>query len=194
MKTKSLVLALFLGVALLVGCGNNGTTNDTTNKGATTEEKENTNTNNPGDADVVSSASLASDEETLKKALKDSWIVLLKNDITTSKDLVVEGDFTKPDKKDSSKMVPAGRTIALYENDDNNTTKSYTLTTPKITVKSKDTKIEGGTIIGDVYVEAEGFELENAKIEGNVYFSKQEYKDSFEMDDKSTVTGVQEVK
>ena len=43
MKTKSLVLALFLGVALLVGCGNNGTTNDTTNKGATTEEKENTN-------------------------------------------------------------------------------------------------------------------------------------------------------
>ena len=135
-----------------------------------------------------------SDEETLKKALKDSWIVLLKNDITTSKDLVVEGDFTKPDKNDSSKMVPAGRTIALYENDDNNTTKSYTLTTPKITVKSKDTKIEGGTIIGDVYVEAEGFELENAKIEGNVYFSKQEYKDSFEMDDKSTVTGVQEVK
>lgn len=194
MKTKSLVLALFLGVALLVGCGNNGTTNDTTNKGATTEEKENTNTNNPVDADVVSSASLASDEETLKKALKDSWIVLLKNDITTSKDLVVEGDFTKPDKNDSSKMVPAGRTIALYENDDNNTTKSYTLTTPKITVKSKDTKIEGGTIIGDVYVEAEGFELENAKIEGNVYFSKQEYKDSFEMDDKSTVTGVQEVK
>ena len=194
MKTKSLVLALFLGVALLVGCGNNGTTNDTTNKGATTEEKGNTNTNNPGDADVVSSASLASDEETLKKALKDSWIVLLKNDITTSKDLVVEGDFTKPDKNDSSKMVPAGRTIALYENDDNNTTKSYTLTTPKITVKSKDTKIEGGTIIGDVYVEAEGFELENAKIEGNVYFSKQEYKDSFEMDDKSTVTGVQEVK
>ena len=194
MKTKSLVLALFLGVALLVGCGNNGTTNDTTNKGATTEEKENTNTNNPGDADVVSSSSLASDEETLKKALKDSWIVLLKNDITTSKDLVVEGDFTKPDKNDSSKMVPAGRTIALYENDDNNTTKSYTLTTPKITVKSKDTKIEGGTIIGDVYVEAEGFELENAKIEGNVYFSKQEYKDSFEMDDKSTVTGVQEVK
>ena len=91
-------------------------------------------------------------------------------------------------------MVPAGRTIALYENDDNNTTKSYTLTTPKITVKSKDTKIEGGTIIGDIYVEAEGFELENAKIEGNVYFSKQEYKDSFEMDDKSTVTGVQEVK
>lgn len=198
MKAKSLAVALFLGVAVLVGCSTTNTQdknqNNTTNNGITTGDKGNLTTENPGDTDVVSSASLASDEETLKKALKDSWIVLLKNDITTSKDLVVEGDFTKPDKNDSSKMVPAGRTIALYENDDNNTTKSYTLTTPKITVKSKDTKIEGGTIIGDVYVEAEGFELENAKIEGNVYFSKQEYKDSFEMDDKSTVTGVQEVK
>lgn len=195
MKIKSFLLALFLGVALLVGCSNNdGTTNDTTNNGTTTEDKGNSTTENPGDTDVVSSASLASDEETLKKALKDSWIVLLKNDITTDKDIVVEGDFTKPDKNDSNKMVPAGRTIALYENGDNNTTKSYTLTTPKVTVKSKDTKIEGGAIIGDIYVEADGFELENAKIEGNVYFSKQEYKDSFKMDDKSTVTGVQEVK
>ena len=198
MKTKSLVLALFLGVALLVGCSNTNTKdknqNDTTSNGVTTENKGNATTNNPGDADVVSSASLASDEETLQKALKDSWIVLLKNDITTSKDIIVEGDFTKPDKNDSNKMVPAGRTIAIYENGDNNTTKSYTLTTPKVTIKSKDTKIEGGTIVGDVYVESDGFELENAKVEGNVYFSKQEYKDSFKMDDKSTVTGVQEVK
>lgn len=194
MKTKSLIVALFLGLTLLVGCGNNGTANNTTNNGTTTEDKGNSITENSGDTDIVSSASLASDEETLKKALKDSWIVLLKNDITTDKEIVVEGDFTKPDKNDSNKMVPAGRTIALYENGDNNTTKSYTLKTPKVTIKSKDTKIEGGTIVGDVYVEADGFEIENAKVEGNVYFSKQEYKDSFKMDDKSTVTGVQEVK
>lgn len=194
MKIKSLLLALFLGLFLLVGCSNNNTTNDTTNNGTATEDNGNSITDNSGDSDVVSSASLASDEATLQKALKDSWIVLLKNDITTSKDLVVEGDFTKPDTNDSSKMVPAGRTIALYENDDSNTTKSYTLTTPKITIKSKDTKIEGGTIIGDIYVENNGFELQNSKIEGNVYFSKQEYKDSFKMDEKSAVTGVQEVK
>lgn len=198
MKAKSLAVALFLGVAVLVGCSTTNTQdknqNNTTNNGITTGDKGNLTTENPGDTDVVSSASLASDEETLKKALKDSWIVLLKNDITTDKDIVVEGDFTKPDKNDSNKMVPAGRTIALYENGDNNTTKSYTLTTPKVTVKSKDTKIEGGTIVGDIYVESDGFELENAKVEGNVYFSKQEYKDSFKKDDKSTVTGVQEVK
>ena len=188
MKKKSLILALVLGVALLVGCSNN------TKNGTTTENKENVTTNDSNKTDVVSSASLASDEETLQKALKDSWIVLLKNDITTSKDIVIEGDFTKPDKNDSSKMVPAGRTLALYENGENNTTNAFTLTTPKITVKSKDTKIEGGTIIGDVYVEADGFELERTKVEGNVYFSKQEYKDTFKIDDKSTVTGVQEVK
>lgn len=192
MKTKSLILALVLGVALLVGCSNN--TTDNTNNGRTTENKNNVTTNDSDKTDVVSSASLASDEATLQKALKDSWIVLLKNDITTSKDIVIEGDFTKPDKNDSSKMVPAGRTLALYENGENNTTNAFTLTTPKITVKSKDTKIEGGTIIGDVYVEADGFELERTKVEGNVYFSKQEYKDTFKIDDKSTVTGVQEVK
>lgn len=192
MKTKSLILALVLGVVLLVGCSNNTTGN--TNNGTTTENKENVTTNDSDKTDVVSSASLASDEATLQKALKDSWIVLLKNDITTSKDIVIEGDFTKPDKNDSSKMVPAGRTLALYENGENNTTNAFTLTTPKITVKSKDTKIEGGTIIGDVYVEADGFELERTKVEGNVYFSKQEYKDTFKIDDKSTVTGVQEVK
>lgn len=191
MKIKSLLLALCLGATLLVGCSNNSTTDNMGNNGTTTEQNGSSTTD---DTDVVSSASLASDEQTLQKALKDSWIVLLKNDITTDKDVVVEGDFTKPDKNDSSKMVPAGRVLALYENGDNNQIKSYTLTTPKLTVKSKDTKLEGGTVVGDVYVEADGFELQNAKVEGNVYFSKQEYKDSFKLDDKSTVTGVQEVK
>lgn len=198
MKTKSLALALFLGASVLVGCSMTNTQdqnkNDTTNNGLATEDKGNSTTENSGDTDVVSSASLANDEETLNKALKDSWIVLLQNDITTDKDIVIEGDFTKPDKNDSNKMVPAGRTIALYENDDNNTTKSYILKTPQIIVKSKDTKIKGGTVIGDIYVETDGFELENAKIEGNIYFSQQEYKDSFKMDNMSTVTGVQEVK
>lgn len=194
MKINSLVLVLFLGVALLGGCSNNDMTNDTTNNGTTVEDNGNTSEDNSGETDVVSSASLASNEETLQKALKDSWIVLLKNDITASNEIVIEGDFTKPDSNDSNKMIPAGRTIALYDNGDNNTTKSYTLKTPKIIVKSKDTKIKGGTVIGDIYVETDGFELENAKVEGNIYFSKQEYKDSFKMDNKSTVTGVQEVK
>ena len=86
MKIKSLLLALFLGLTLLVGCSNNNTTNDTANNGTTTEDNGNSTTDNSGNSDVVSSASLASDETTLQKALKDSWIVLLKNDITTSKD------------------------------------------------------------------------------------------------------------
>lgn len=193
MKTKTFLLALFLGVTLLVSCGNsNKDMNNATNNGTTTENKENT---TKKDADVVSSASLATDEATLQKALKDSWIVILKNDISTSKDLVMEGDFTKPDKNDATKMVPAGRNLSIFDRDENkNTTASYTLTVPKLTIKSKDTKIEGGTIIGDVYVEADGLKLKNTKIEGNIYFSKQEYKDSYKIDENSTVTGVQEVK
>lgn len=195
MKTKSFLLALVIGVSLFVGCSNNKTATDNNGSmGNNNNIAGDTTNKTPGDADVVSSASLASDEATLQKALKESWIVLMKNDITTDKEIVVEGDFTKPDDDNSNKMVPAGRTLALYENGEDNKTKSYTLTAPKLTIKSKDTKVEGGTIVGDIYVEANGFELENTKVEGNIYFSKQEYKDSFEMDDKSTVTGVQEVK
>lgn len=195
MKTKSFLLALVIGVSLFVGCSNNKTATDNNGSmGNNNNIAGDTTNKTPGDADVVSSASLASDEATLQKALKESWIVLMKNDITTDKEIVVEGDFTKPDDDNSNKMVPAGRTLALYENGEDNKTKSYTLTAPKLTIKSKDTKVEGGTIVGDIYVEANGFELENTKVEGNIYFSKQEYKDSFKMDDKSTVTGVQEVK
>jgi hypothetical protein len=36
--------------------------------------------------------------------------------------------------------------------------------------------------------------LVGAKVDGNVYFTTQEAKDTFVMDEKSSITGVQEIK
>jgi hypothetical protein len=39
-----------------------------------------------------------------------------------------------------------------------------------MTIQSPNTKIAGGTIKGDVYIEAQGFNLsQEAKIEGNIF-------------------------
>ena len=54
-------------------------------------------------------------------------------------------------------------------------------------------RIKGGTFKGDVYVEANNFELVDATIDGNIYFKDQAAKDSFKMDDTSKVTGTMDV-
>ncbi|WP_157756243.1 hypothetical protein [Paenibacillus crassostreae] len=51
-----------------------------------------------------------------------------------------------------------------------------------MTVKSENAKIQGGTFVGDVYVE------------GNVYFASEEYKSTFDVSNEDVVTGVTEVK
>ncbi|CRH21273.1 conserved hypothetical protein [Carnobacterium maltaromaticum] len=55
------------------------------------------------------------------------------------------------------------------------------------TLKSKN-----GTIVGDVQVSAEGFELADSTVEGNVTFDTQELKDSAKLD-TGKVTGTVEV-
>lgn len=147
--------------------------------------------------DVVTSPSIANDLITLEKAISrdGSWIILMKNDITTDKELIIEGDFKKADKEDKSKMVPAGRKIAIYDrNSEKVTTAKYTLTAAKLTVRSKDTTIQGGTFVGDIYVNATDFTIKDVKIEGNIYFASKEFMDSFDIEEGASVTGVQEVK
>lgn len=173
-KLLSLSLVLILALALLAGCGSQ--------EPAATEEP----------ADEVASASVVSDEATLLHSIsKDgSWIPYLVNDVTTDKELVLEGEFHKKD--DPSQDLY--RKVALYAQDeDRNITERYTLTAPKLTVKSPNTTIQGGTFVGDVYVEANGFNLsKETKIEGNLYFSNEEYMESFTNDD-GTITGATEV-
>jgi len=143
----------------------------------------------PVKADAVTSASVVTDEASLLKAMsKDgTWIVILVNDFVTNKELVMDGEFINKEKVD--------RKLALYSQDENkNVTASFTLTAPKLTVKSPSTRIQNGTFKGDLYVAAPNLQLRGAKIEGNVYFANEEVKATFSMDEKSSVTGVMELK
>ena len=73
-------------------------------------------------------------------------------DITTDQEIVVEGQFTCRDE--------IYRKIALYAQDeDRNVRDRYTLTAPKLTVRSENTRIQGGTFVGDVYVQADKFNV-----------------------------------
>lgn len=176
-KIIALLLTFVLSVSLLVGCGKK-------------EEATPEATPAPSAAvDVVTTASIVDNGEALVKALstEGTWIAATLNDITLTEDLVVEGEFINKEK-----IV---RKIAPYTQDaDKNVTASFTITAPKMIVKSENTKIQNGTFAGDVYVEAKGFTLANATVTGNVYFATQELMDSAVIDEKSKITGAKEVK
>ena len=181
MKIKSIILSVAVLATVFTGCAKK--------EQPTTAAK----------TDVVTSASFTKDLAVLVKGMskEGNWIIGITENITTDKELVLEGDdFTKADKKDPTKKVPAGkRQLVLLARDDKKvTTANYILTAKKLTIKSKNGKIEGGTFKGDVYVESTGFSLEASKIDGNIYFANENDKKTFKMDDKSSVSGKQEIK
>jgi len=196
MKKKSVVLTLFTSVALMSACGkpsniNNNTTNhtpSTTNPETSTNNNTNNNTTNKNQTtDATTGPSWVTDDASLEKAVKESWIVIITKDLKTDKELVFEGGLKKGDT-----VTP--RLLALYNQDENRVkTASYTLTVPKLTFKEEGSRIKGGTFVGDVYVEANNFELVDATVQGNIHFKDQATKDSFKMDDTSQVTGTIEV-
>jgi len=207
MKKLASAAAVLL-LVVIVGCGNNNNTNgaasnsngantgntagnaagNTTNGTTTGNTTTNTNGNADQPTDAVTSASVVDNEASFKKAIskEGTWIAATLRDLTFTEDLVLEGQFIHKD-------APA-RKIALYTQDaDHKITNSFTLTAPKITIRSENARIQGGTFVGDVYVEANGFQVVNAKIQGNVYFAKDEYQASYSASDQGTVTGVTEV-
>lgn len=138
--------------------------------------------------DVVTSASLVTDVDGLVNGLSadGTWIVATYFNMTSKSDIVVEGEFIHRE--------AVARKLALYTQDaDRNITASFTLTAPKMIVKSENFRIQGGTFKGDVYVEANGFNVVKGSVDGNIYYATQEYKDSAVIDENSTVTGAQEV-
>jgi hypothetical protein len=170
--TLSLVCLLSLG--LFVGCSSD--------QSATNEEQP------EEEADVVTAASIVEDEAVFKKAIAEDgkWIIATLNDLTFDQELVVEGKFY--DKGDESNDVY--RKLAPYaQDDDHNVTERYTITAPKMTIKSPNTKLQGGKFVGDIYVEANGFTLEDAEVDGNVYFANEEYAASSDLTNEATVTG-----
>lgn len=143
--------------------------------------------------DVVSSASLVTDADGLVNALSadGTWIVATYFNMVLKSDLVVDGVFYNKD--DTTKDLY--RKLALYTQDaDHNITASFSLTAPSMVVKSENFKIQGGTFVGDVYVEAPGFTISHGTVDGNVYFASQELMDSMVADETGVVTGVKEVK
>jgi hypothetical protein len=146
--------------------------------------------------DAVSSPSVVVDEASVIKAMSDegTWIIIFTKDFSTTKELVLEGEYTNGKKDDAGKDI-IQRKIALYTQDDKrNVTNRFTLTAPKLTVTSPMASIQHGTFKGDLYVSVDNFQLVDATVEGNVYFTTDSAKTTFQMDEKSKVTGKQEVR
>jgi len=177
--SKSLIIMLIS--LLILGCTTPGPdTPPEENKEQEEEEKS--------DQDANTTASTVNDESAFKEAISEegTWIIIPTKDLSFDEDLEVEGEFR--DKDDPSNDL--FRKLALYEQDqDKKITKRYTITAPKMIIRSPNTNIKGGVIKGDVYVEAEGFTLSDANIEGNLYFSNEEDKTTFQLQDGAKVTG-----
>lgn len=188
MKKKTAIFTLLTLVVLLSACSNNNNNSTNQNLGSnnnTPQNNENTNENPSTNetTDATTGPSWVTDDQSLEKSVKESWIIIITKDLTTNQELTFEGGLKKGDE-----VVP--RLLTLYNQDENRVkTASYTLTAPKATFKQDGSKIKGGTFKGDVYVECNDFELVDATVDGNIYFNSQEAKDSFKLDDTSKVTG-----
>lgn len=171
MKRIIALVLVALSVSVLGGCN---------------KKAENPNVSTP-DATTSASPKETSDPEAVVKGLSADgyWILSLLSDVTVDKEIAVDGTFH--DKDDSAGKV--FRKLALYAQDsDRNVTAEYTLTVPKMTVTSPNFRIQNGTVKGDVYVNAEGFELSGTTIDGNLVFASQELMDAALLED-GTVTG-----
>ena len=168
--------------------------------------------------DAVTTASVVKDEAAFIKAIsKDGvWIPCLLNDLTTTKELVLDGRMLNGKKDAVTGVALYQRKIALYtqskQDGKNTVTNRFTLTAPKLTITSPEARIQGGTfkgklvvasrnfllqdatVVGDVYVHSTEFKLAgNSKIEGNVYFDNLEAQKTFIIEAGSSVTGNKEL-
>lgn len=187
MKTKILLLTLVLLTAFFVGCTRQPATPAPTLPQTTPPETT---------PDVVTSASIVDNAAAFEKAISSNgtWIIAITKDLAFDKELVLDGEY-KNGKKDANGKDIIQRKIALYTQDENrNVTARFTLTAPKLTINSPEASIQHGTFKGDLYVAAKNFKLVDTTVDGNIYFTTDEAKSTFTMDDKSKVTGKQELK
>ncbi|HEY5586296.1 MAG TPA: hypothetical protein VIK78_17625, partial [Ruminiclostridium sp.] len=135
---------------LLAGCGSTASsTSSTASTSSAASSSSSTST------DAVTSASVTKDPAVFAKTIgKDGkWIIAVTADVKVDKDLVLEGEF-KNGKKDTAGKETLQRKIALYTQDDaHKVTARFTLTAPKLTIKSPLASIQHGTFKGDIYVE-----------------------------------------
>jgi DUF4097 and DUF4098 domain-containing protein YvlB len=60
--------------------------------------------------------------------------------------------------------------------------------------KGENGKIEYGIVKGDVYVQAKGFTIKDATINGNLYFASDDLKNAFKQDATTKISGTIAVK
>lgn len=194
MKMRLLLVAAALWFSLLTGCVPKTTPVPT--PAPATEQPETPGENaegeeaNENETDAVTTASIVDEESAFEKAIGSdgTWLIATLQDLTFDKDLVLEGDF-----KNGRDEVQ--RKIALYTQDsDRNVTNRFTLTAPKLTIKSPNASIQHGNFKGDLYVETEDFQLVDTKVDGNIYFTSEEAQSGFKMDEESSLSGTQEIK
>ena len=191
MKIKALAITLIFLMIFMVGCAR-----QQQSKEEPRQETPKQTTPPESTPDVKTTASIVDDEEAFEKAMskEGSWIICALKDMTFDKEIVLDGVF-KNGKKDEQGNDIIQRKIALYTQDENrNVTEEFTLTAPKLTINSPNARIQHGTFKGDIYVNAENFELVDTDVEGNVYFMNEKAQETFKMDEKSKITGVKELK
>jgi hypothetical protein len=198
MRIKIISLAAAL-LVMLAGCSNTGGGVQNPGSASTTQSAGQTTAQTTAQtttSDAVSSASIVDNAAAFEKAISNTgtWIIAITKDVTVDKDIVLDGEF-KNGKKDTAGKDIIQRKVALYAQDANrNITARYTLTAPKFTINSPEGSIQHGTFKGDLYVSAKDFQLIDATVEGNVYFTTDDAKNTFKADATSKVTGVQELK
>lgn len=131
--------------------------------------------------DAVTAASITDDPAQVEASLSSdgNWITALTADVTIDGDVTADGVFDENDY----------RKLALYEQDeDRNVTDTFVLSLGTLTVESPDFRIQEGELDGDVYVDADNFQLINATITGDLTFSSQEFHDNADLD-SGTVQG-----
>jgi len=195
-KLALITLSAVMSISVFAGCGKTATPAATPAATTKTTTAATTAPASTAKVDAVTTASIVNTEEAFSKAIsKDGkWIICPLKDLKFDKEIVLDGTF-KNGKKDDKGAEIIQRKIGLYTQDDKkNVTARFTLTAPKLTVNSPNARIQSGTFKGDIYVAAENFELVDAKVDGNVYFTNEKAQSTFKKDDKSSVTGKTELK
>lgn len=208
MKNRIIAILMVTLIVLSTGCAKKTPTQPSTTTTPTTPTTSTTpstatkspTATSPSTAtkspEAVSSASVVNTAEAFEKAISNTgtWIIAITKDLTIDKEITLDGEF-KNGKKDTAGKDIIQRKVALYAQDANRTiTARYTLTAPKFTIKSPEASIQHGTFKGDLYVSVKNFQLIDATVDGNVYFTSDEAKSTFKADDKSKITGKQELK
>lgn len=141
------------------------------------------------------STSIVINVSELEVALKESYSITLRNDISSNNNLIMEGEFSKTDTREENKVINVRRNLNIfYIDSSNNIISNYTLKAPNLVIKSKDVTIKGGKFIGNIYVESSGFILNDAKVEGDIYFKDEEVKQSFKLENTANVSGKIQIK